>query len=123
MLGVCNNMGRTILPARYEVEAQLDELRRFVRSLRKEDRQYFEDLYADIKGHISSITYANPLPEEIENNMIYTMLLQEKLKKNVDIENLTLFIFSLMVLSKAEKFKTADPKENVLKLSNIIREK
>ena len=59
-------MGRTIKPARYEIDAQLNELKQFVRALRKEDIIYFESLYADVKKHISSISYANPLnPNEL----------------------------------------------------------
>ncbi|MBD3204272.1 hypothetical protein GF327_08310 [Candidatus Woesearchaeota archaeon] len=59
-------MGRTIRPIRYEVEAQLDELRRYIKSLRKQDRKHFEELYADVKKHISSISYSNPLnPHEL----------------------------------------------------------
>jgi uncharacterized small protein (DUF1192 family) len=46
---------------RYEVEAQLQELRRYVSSLRKQDMVHFEALYADVKRHISSVSYANPL--------------------------------------------------------------
>ncbi|MFC1769185.1 hypothetical protein ACFLZX_05465 [Nanoarchaeota archaeon] len=59
-------MGRTVKPVRYEVEAQLLELRRYVKSLRKEDREYFENIYAEVKKHISSVSYANPLnPNEL----------------------------------------------------------
>ena len=54
-------MGRTVMPVRYEVEAQLGELRRYLKGLRKGDRVHFERLYADVKKHISAITYANPL--------------------------------------------------------------
>lgn len=59
-------MGRTVIPVRYEVDAQLQELRSYIRSLRKEDRDHFESMYADVKKHISSISYANPLnPNEL----------------------------------------------------------
>lgn len=59
-------MGRTIRPVRYEIEAQLDELRRYLVSLRQEDREHFEAVVSDIKSHISSISYSNPLnPNEL----------------------------------------------------------
>jgi len=59
-------MGRTVRPVRYEVEAQLDELKRFIKALRKEDLIYFNELYANVKKHISSIFYSNPLnPNEL----------------------------------------------------------
>jgi uncharacterized small protein (DUF1192 family) len=46
---------------RYEVEAQLEELKQYVKSLRLEDMKHFNELYAQVKNHISSISYANPL--------------------------------------------------------------
>ena len=59
-------MGRTVIPVRHEAEAQLDELRKYLICLRIEDRSAFEKLYADVKKHLSSITYANPLnPAEL----------------------------------------------------------
>ena len=54
-------MGRTVIPVRYEIEAQLSELRQFVKCLKKEDRLYFEEIYANVKQHISAMSYANPL--------------------------------------------------------------
>ena len=80
-------MGRTIKPVRYEVEAQLQELRSYLNCLRKEDREAFERLSADIKKHISAITYANPLdPGEL---MQWSALLElekelKKVKDEVD---------------------------------------
>ena len=80
-------MGRTITPVRYEVDAQLAELERYIKSLRKDDREYFDELYVDVKKHMSSITYANPLnPVEL---MQWCALLElqkklQKLKNEVD---------------------------------------
>ncbi len=54
-------MGRTVIPVRFEAEAQLAELQRFVRCLRREDREVFQRLYADAKMHLSAVSYANPL--------------------------------------------------------------
>lgn len=54
-------MGRTVIPVRHEVEAQLTELRKYLICLPIEDRAAFEKLYADVKRHLSAITYANPL--------------------------------------------------------------
>lgn len=54
-------MGRTVIPVRHEVEAQLEELRKYLICLHIEDRHAFEKLYADVKRHLSAITYANPL--------------------------------------------------------------
>ncbi len=49
------------MPVRWEIEAQLQELKGYIKSLRKEDRMHFEILYSDVKKHISSMSYANPL--------------------------------------------------------------
>ncbi len=80
-------MGRTIRPVRYEADYQLDELRRYVKALRRADKDKFERLYADVKKHISSISYANPLnPSEL---MQWSAILElekkiEELKKRLD---------------------------------------
>ena len=55
------DMGRTVIPVRYEIEAQLSELRQYIKCLKKEDRMHFEEIYANVKQHISAISYANPL--------------------------------------------------------------
>jgi len=69
---------------RHEVEAQLDELRRFVRCLRMADKRPFERLYAAVKARMSAITYANPLnPGEL---MQWSVLieLEKRIKKLED---------------------------------------
>ena len=77
-------MGRTVMPVRYEVEAQLEELRRYIKALRKEDREYFDKLYASVKKHLSAISYANPLnPHEL---MQWSALLELE-KKLVKLKN------------------------------------
>lgn len=59
-------MGRTVAPSRHEIDAQLDELKRFTRCLRKEDIEAFDSLFGKVKRHISSISYSNPLnPAEL----------------------------------------------------------
>ena len=59
-------MGRTVIPVRYEAEARLAELERYVRSLRTDDRVYFENLMITVRKHVSSLSYANPLnPSEL----------------------------------------------------------
>ncbi len=58
-----------------------------MRSLRKEDREHFEELYADIKNHVSSITYAHPLnPNDL---MLWSAMIElekkiEMLKNEID---------------------------------------
>lgn len=54
-------MGRTVIPARCEAKAQLDELRRFLHCSRAQERDAFTRLYADARKHLSAVTYANPI--------------------------------------------------------------
>ncbi len=59
-------MGRTVTPVRFEMEAQLRELKKYVLSLRQEDQEHFARLYADVMKHVSSVSIANPLnPQEL----------------------------------------------------------
>jgi len=80
-------MGRTVIPIRYEVDAQLQELKQYLNGLRKADREPFERLLVDVKKHMSAITYANPLnPNEL---MQWSALLELekriiKLKNEID---------------------------------------
>ncbi len=77
-------MGRTVRPVRYEIDEQLEELRAYVKSLRAEDRAYFEELIVDVKKHISSVSYSNPLnPNEL---MQWSALieLEKKIKRMKD---------------------------------------
>jgi hypothetical protein len=67
-------MGRTVVPVRYEIEARLVELGKFVKSLRAEDREHFEKVYSKVKHHISAMSYANPLdPNEL---MLWSAILE-----------------------------------------------
>ncbi len=54
-------MGRTITPVRYEIRARLDELERFVASLRDYDRNDFSMLEAAVHKRIGAMSYSQPL--------------------------------------------------------------
>ncbi|MFH1917401.1 MAG: hypothetical protein ABIJ21_09140 [Nanoarchaeota archaeon] len=54
-------MGRTVLPARWQFEAELDDLRRFRDALRAEDREHYELLMLSARKHISAISYAGSI--------------------------------------------------------------
>ena len=59
-------MGRTVIPVRYEIDAQMHELGRFIKSLRTDDRMIFDKIYSKVMNHVSSVSYANPLnPNEL----------------------------------------------------------
>ena len=89
------------MPMRNIVYDKIQQLRKLAKALREPERSVANSLIYNIYQHISAITYSNPLPSEIENNMIFTMLIQEKLKNpNADIDNLTLAFFAMMVKQK-----------------------
>lgn len=97
-------MGHTISPMRWVVYDKLTQLRKLAKALREPERSIANALIYHVNNSISAIAYANPLPSEIENNMIFTMLIQEKLKHpEMDIDNLTLACFALMIDETAKK--------------------
>ena len=87
---------------RQVVYDKIRQLKKLARALREPEKSAAESLLYHVFQNISAITYANPLPSEIENNMIFAMLVQEKLKKGAEIDNLTLACFAMMVENKVE---------------------
>lgn len=97
-------MGHTIPPMRWIIYGRISHLRKLAKALREPEKSIADSLIYNINQHISAITYANPLPDEIENDMIFAMLIHEKLKNpDNDIENLTLACFALMVKYKMKR--------------------
>ena len=98
-------MGHTISPMRWIIYDKITQLRKLAKALREPERSIANSLIYHVHQNISAITYANPLPNEIENNMIFSMMIQEKMKKEVDIDNLTLFCFAVMIQHKAKRLE------------------
>lgn len=98
-------MGHTVFPLRWAIYGKMEEMRKLTRGLREPDKSIADELLNHVFGNISTISYANPLPKEIENNMIFSMLLQEKKKKDSSIDDLTLLLFSLIITYKENKAK------------------
>jgi hypothetical protein len=96
-------MGHTVFPMRWVIYDKLDQMKKLVKGLREPEKEIAEDLLNKVFQNISTITCANPLPNEIENNIIFTMLLQEKKKSAVDIDDLTIHLFSDMIAYKSNK--------------------
>jgi|SRR3989338_8737736 len=101
-------MGHTVIPMRWVIYDKITQLRKLAKALREPERSIANSLLYHVHQNISAITYANPLPSEIENNMIFAMLVQEKMKKDYEIENLTLLCFAMMVEHKMKKLETKD---------------
>lgn len=80
-------------------------MKKLSHGLREPEKTIAEDLLNYVFQAISAINYANPLPDEIENDMLFSILLQEKIKYGAKINDFTLFIFSLMILYKENKIK------------------
>lgn len=90
-------MGHTVCPMRQAIYAKLDELNRLASALREPKKSIAEALICDVYKSISAIAYLNPLPKDIEKNIIYSILIEEKASRASRIENLTLLILSIMV--------------------------
>jgi hypothetical protein len=98
-------MGHTVYPIRWIIYDKIDQMKKLVKGLREPEKRIAEELLDHVFQNISAINYANPLPLEIENNMIFSMLLQEKKKGDVLIDDLTLMLFSLMIMYKENQLK------------------
>ncbi len=94
-------MGHTVPQMRIIIYDKMAQLKRLSDGLREPQRSAAHALISHIYQNISAISYANPLPQDIENNLIFSMLMEEKNRHNSPIENLTLLCFSLMVGYKA----------------------
>jgi phage terminase large subunit-like protein len=96
-------MGHTIMPMRRVIYNKITQLKKLANALREPERSAANSLIYHVNNSISAISYANPLPSEIENNMVFVMLVKEKMKNGIDIDNLTLAFFALMVQTKLAK--------------------
>lgn len=98
-------MGHTTLPMRWVIYDKIEQMKKLSQGLREPEKSIAEDLLDHVFQRISAINYANPLPDDIENNMLFSILLQEKISHGALIDDFTLFIFSLMILYKENKIK------------------
>ena len=97
-------MGHTVPPMRWIIYDKISQLRKLAKALREPERSVAISLIYHINQHISAIGYANPLPSELENNIIFAVLIQEKIKNpDLNIDNLTLACFAMMVQHKMKK--------------------
>jgi len=101
-------MGHTIMPMRWVIYEKMEQMKRLVKGLREPQKQIAEELINNVFQNISAINYANPLPKEIENNMIFSILLQEKKKGDSLIDDFTLLLFSLMIRYKENRAENPD---------------
>ena len=97
-------MGHTIMPMRWVIYDKISQLRKLAKALREPERSIANSLIYHVHQNISAINYANPLPSEIENNIIFSMLIQQKVKNpDIGIDNLTLVCFAMMIKYKMKK--------------------
>lgn len=104
-------MGHTVYPMRWVVYDKMDQLRKLSKALREPERTMANTLINHVFQNISAISYANPLPNEVENNVIFLILLQEKRKKDVHLDDFTLYIFSLMLIYKFNQLNNPDERD------------
>jgi len=101
-------MGHTVYPMRWVIYDKIQQLRKLCRALREPEKTRALSLVNYIYQNISAIIYANPLPNEIENNILFSILIEEKKKRDIDLDDFTLFIFSLMIIYKLNKLNSPD---------------
>ena len=104
-------MGHTVYPMRWIIYDKIQQLRRLCNALREPERSIADCLINHIYQNISAISYANPLPSEVENNIIFSILIQEKKNKSTDLDRLTLLIFSLMVIHRFNKLNNPNERD------------
>ncbi len=101
-------MGHTVPPMRQVVYSKIAELKKLCKGLREPDRTAAESLLLHVYQNISAISYANPMPNDVEDSMLFTMLIQEKLAQASMIDDLTLLVFSVMVRYRVNRERYAD---------------
>ena len=101
-------MGHTVYPMRYVIYDKLQQFKKLCKGLREPERTIAISFINHVYKNISAISYANPLPYEIENNIIFSMLIQEKRKNDIGLDNFTVLVFSLMLVYKFNKLNNPD---------------
>jgi len=94
-------MGHTVLQMRWIIYDKMAQFKRIAEGLREPQRSAAQELISHLYQNISAISYANPLPIDIEDSLIFSMLVQEKVKRGYGLEDVTLKCFALMVEEKA----------------------
>jgi hypothetical protein len=104
-------MGHTIHPMRWIIYDKMQQLKKLAKGLREPEKSIANALISHVYQNISAVSYANPLPQDVENNMVYSMLIQEKKNKKIGIDDFALLIFSLMVIYKLNKINNPDERD------------
>ncbi len=112
-------MGHTVYPMRWAIYEKMEQLKKLSKALREPDKKIADELINNLFLNISAISYANPLPNELENNLIFSMLLQEKKKGDSRINDLTLLFLSMMIIYKENKIKYPDEND----IHRLLRQK
>ena len=102
-------MGHTIGQMRFIIYDKMPQLKKLSDGLREPERSAAHALISHISQNISAISYLNPLPKDIEDNLIFSMLIEEKNKHGSDIEDITLLCFSHIIHHKAQLDHARNP--------------
>ena len=101
-------MGHTVYPMRYIIYEKMQQLRKLANGMREPERSTALGIINSIYLNISAISYLNPLPYNVMENVLFATLIQEKTKHNLDVEEFALYLFTLMVTFKVNKLKNPD---------------
>ena len=67
-------MGHTVYPMRWVVYDKISELKRLCKGLREPEKTAAQSHFFHVYQNISALSYANPQPSEIEDNMLFIIL-------------------------------------------------
>ncbi len=90
-------MGHTDDAMRNVIKEKILYLKRRVKSMREKRRVVASELVYHIHQHISSITYANPLPIDIDEHVIFSIIVEEKLNGVPGMDELAVAWFDSIV--------------------------
>ena len=76
-------MGRTIMPYSMSIELQRERLKKFRRSLRKEDREYLDEIFKYAKKHVQAGSYS-AFPDPLIPIFLSAFIEQEKKIKELE---------------------------------------
>ncbi len=107
-------MGHTVPQMRHIIYDKMAQLKKLSNGLREPEKGVAQVLISYVYQYISGLAYLNPLPCEVEENLIFAMLIEEKKKHGSDLENITLLCFSLIVRNKAAQMDNARDTDRLL---------
>jgi hypothetical protein len=78
-------MGRTVSPFSHVMQAEYERWKKFRRALRKEDQEFFDDLFEQARLHVQAGVYAShPVP--LESIFMAILIEQQKTIRGLELQ-------------------------------------